>query len=535
MKQLKISEIKEISEFKNFYGKQDTKDLVISYQTHGQLNPVHVSEENELINGYRMVSTIKDCGGEYVNAIVLPGKPSLEMRISLNTFRKKLTDDQIKEIKAVFKMFPKKQGVKTLNGDKYSRHENISSLLNNRWSGDKSIHKLETIVNCDFEGDTILKGIVEKNWKLDPCFEFVTMNMKCDIEKNWGYTEKLKTGQISIDDANNLINSHKELDNNFDNSFVIPNKAKFFNEDCDELPKLLENQKNIDLVITSVQYYDLRDYEVNGKNQGGHEKTKEEYAQNISEHFKKITPLLKETANVIINVGETYRNGVGLGIPYLIKEMMDKNTTLKYKASIFWSKKNPKPQSEKVKRPTDNVEILLWYCVNPDVAKYNILKFPKKKKDNKHRISQGAKNQDSKGNIGKKSKSLPKPYAKCVTHLEEQKLENIITTSIGKDHELYNIVPDGHPAPMSPTLPITLTLMLSDENDLVCDIMGGSNVVGKSALLFNRRYVGTELNKKYFNIGCQRLINADNDFDRESLDEINKMVYPNQTEISKAA
>jgi len=533
MKQLKISEIKEISEFKNFYGEQDTKDLEISYQTHGQLNPVHVSEDNELINGYRIISAIKKSGGEYVNGIVLPGKPSIAQRISLNTFRKKLTQDQIKEIKSAFEIFPKKQGVKTLNGNTYSRHENISSLLNNRWSGDKSIQKLETIVNCDLERNIILKGIVEKNWKLDPCFEFVTMNMKCDIEKNWGYTEKLKTGQISIDEANNLINSHKELDNIFDNSFVIPNKAQFFNKNCDNLPMLIENQKQIDLVVTSIPYYDLHDYEVNGKNQGSHEKSKEEYAQNMSEHFKKITPLLKETANVIINIGETYRNGGGLGIPYLIKDYIDKNTELKYKGTLFWSKKNPKPQNEKVKRPTDNVELLLWYCVNPDVAKYNVLKFPDKNK--KPKLTKGAKNQNSKGQIGKKRSSASKLYGKIVSHLEEQKLENIIVTSIGKDHELYKISPDGHPAPMSPTLPITLTLMLSDENDLVCDPFGGSNVVGKSALLFNRRYVATENNKKYFNIGCQRLINADNDFDRESLDEINKMVYPNQAEISKAA
>jgi DNA modification methylase len=80
---------------------------------------------------------------------------------------------------------------------------------------------------------------------------------------------------------------------------------------------------------------------------------------------------------------------------------------------------------------------------------------------------------------------------------------------------------------MNLTLPVTFALMLSDEGDLCADIFGGSQVSGKIFTLLNRRYVSTEKSKEYFNIGCQRLLNAMNEFDRDSLDIINELVYEN--------
>jgi site-specific DNA-methyltransferase (adenine-specific) len=74
-------------------------------------------------------------------------------------------------------------------------------------------------------------------------------------------------------------------------------------------------------------------------------------------------------------------------------------------------------------------------------------------------------------------------------------------------------------------LPVTLTLMLSDENNTICDPFGGSQITGKIARLLNRRYISAEISKEYFNIGCERLLNADKEFDRIQLDSINEMIY----------
>ena len=112
-----------------------------------------------------------------------------------------------------------------------------------------------------------------------------------------------------------------------------------------------------------------------------------------------------------------------------------------------------------------------------------------------------------------------------MSHLKEQDIEDIILTSVGKNHDIFKISEVGHPAPMSPMLPVVPILMLTDEEELVCDPFGGSNVIGKVALELNRQYLSTELSKEYYDIGCEMLIKGDENFDRDCLDAINSLIY----------
>ena len=91
--------------------------------------------------------------------------------------------------------------------------------------------------------------------------------------------------------------------------------------------------------------------------------------------------------------------------------------------------------------------------------------------------------------------------------------------------EFRKIIKDAHPAIMSAMLPITIILMYTEENEWVYDCMSGSNVVGRSSQILNRRSLSTEISKKYFDVGCKMLTNAIKEFDRGSLDEINEIAY----------
>jgi hypothetical protein len=173
-------------------------------------------------------------------------------------------------------------------------------------------------------------------------------------------------------------------------------------------------------------------------------------------------------------------------------------------------------------------EFVLWFVLDPRKAKYITLTFPVEGKGPK--VTSGAKDVSSDGRISKKRKSISKPYGKIMSHLKEQEIENIILTSIGKNHDIFKISEIGHPAPMSPMLPVTLILMCSDEHDLVCDPFSGANVVGKVALELNRRFVSTEISKEYYYIGCEMLKNGDENFDRAGLDAIYELVYRDKKE-----
>jgi DNA modification methylase len=192
---------------------------------------------------------------------------------------------------------------------------------------------------------------------------------------------------------------------------------------------------------------------------------------------------------------------------------------------LVWSKKNPKGNgsADDKNRPTNNMEYILWFVVNPEKTKYKKLTY--KTEDSKPKIAKGHKDVSNKGVVAKKSVTLNKGYKKIYTHIEEQTVESIIRTSVGKNHDVYSILQDAHPAIMSPMLPVCPILMTTDEGDTVFDFMSGSNVVGRVSQLLNRKTLSTELSEKYFRVGCKMLENAIHEYNRDDLDVINELAY----------
>ncbi len=77
--------------------------------------------------------------------------------------------------------------------------------------------------------------------------------------------------------------------------------------------------ESIDLLVTSPPYWAKRVY--NGDGEIGLEGTPEEYVKNLVAFFEKLKPYLKRSANVFINVGDTFfGSGAGAWSKYLDKE-----------------------------------------------------------------------------------------------------------------------------------------------------------------------------------------------------------------------
>lgn len=532
-KKVKIDSLIVIPELKEYYTKQSIENLVMSIQFDGGIKtPITVSKNLEIIDGYRRVDALIQLNQTEIPVNMVDVIPNTNEYVIRNMHRIKTIDDMTKDLKNVFEKFPKKMGQKNKDGIVYNRYEEIAKALNNKFKGKETITKLEYIINNDLKDSFLIKNILENNWKVENCFDFLNTYKNIDLEKGYGFINDLLNGKYSIIEVNKFIKERNTLETRFESPFIIKDKVKIFNEDCLDLANLIGSEPIIDLLATSIPYYSLRNYKSELKKQIGLEETKEQYAVGIGNIFKSIEPCLKDSCNVVINVGETYNNGLGLGIPFLIKDAIEKHTNLKYKDTIIWSKKNSRPQAENVKRLQNSIEYLLWFVKDNDKAYFKKLKFPVEGKEAK--VSYGVKNVGKDGIVKKKSKSISKPYGKLVSHLKEQELENLISTSIGKDHELYNIISSGHPAPMSLSVLTTITLMLSPENALCCDPFGGSQISGKIFRLLNRKYISTESCKEYFNIGCQRLINTEKEFDQESIDYINQLVFGQEQQIIAA-
>lgn len=532
---VKISHLVEVPELKQYYTHQSIDELAMSIDVDGLKTPITVTEEYEIIDGYRCVEAMMKLGKENIKVLIEDVEPTIFERIIRNMYRTKTTDDHVKELKSVFVKYPKRMGKKSEDGDVYNRNERISKALNKKYSGKDTITKLEEITYKDIEENLLTKGIIEKNWKVETSHEFLTKWHPQDIKNDYGFTKRLKNGEINIQDAVKLIKTKVFLDNEYTDTFVIPEKATSYNIDCMDLGKMEKHLKTVDLLFTSPPYFILRKYQSSDSNQVGHEETKEDYCNRIANLIKSVIPTLKESANVIINIGETYDDGVGYGIPQLLKTTIEKETGLIYKDQLVWSKPNPKPQNESIQRPINNVEYLLWFVVDPKKAFYKMLTYTIG--DRVTKISHGAKDVDKDGKIWDKNISLTKPYQKIYTHIKEQDIAKIIEAKTGKNTDVYSIYEEGHPAIMCGVLPVVPILMCTSEenHNTVLDIFSGSNVVGRMSLLLNRKVLTTELSKEYYNIGCKMIENSIKDFNREELDIINQIAYDEENLLSIAA
>jgi hypothetical protein len=262
MQLIEVSQIIEVEGLKTFYDDWtdlEKEDMISSLETHGQKVPAIINKDNILIDGYRRKFCLEKLGIDGIWVIVKDCPPALEERIIHNKYRVKTTNDLVKEIKSVFEKFPKKQGKKNLEG-KYTRHEVISNELGSRWKGDKTLKKVEEVMENDLEGDTLLKGIVSQKWSVDKCHEYVEKWKKIDETNNFGFTERLKKGELSISETCKLIESRHGLDK-YQDTFIIPNKSISFNMDCTLIKNMKDFFEKVALIFTSIPYYRLRFYE----------------------------------------------------------------------------------------------------------------------------------------------------------------------------------------------------------------------------------------------------------------------------------
>ena len=530
---VKIDQIVKVEEFKNFYESQtddSENQLKSSLEQEGQLIPLIISRDFQLIDGYRRLKLLCALSRTEVKVQFVDVKPSIDLRLSLNMYRLKTANDLTKEVLQVFKSVEKRQGQGN-NGKSYDRYAIIKEKLDYRWKSPKAIRQFDKIIENDFENNLLLNGVVTKGWNLSDCEKYLSELKEIDLTKNHGFTAELTKGNLTIEQINKFIEEKNFLSNEYQDTFVIPEKATSIKMNCKDIKKELEFHSKIDNITTSIPYWKLRFYDNDEEyKQLGHEKTPEEFASKIGDIFSELQISLKKSSNVFVNIGETYVDGCAMDVPGLVKRAILDKTDLKLKDVLVWSKPNPKPQSEKVQRPTNKMEFILWFVVDPKEAKYKMITYTDSTK--KSKITNGAKDVDENGVVCKKNKSLSKPYKKIYNHITQQDVEHVIVCSTGKNIPLTNAYSEGHPGAMSELLPVIPILMTTDENDLVYDPFAGGNTVGRIALLLNRNYLGTELSTHYHRVGCKVLENTLKEINQNDFDILMNEVFDEELETA---
>jgi competence ComEA-like helix-hairpin-helix protein len=128
-----------------------------------------------------------------------------------------------------------------------------------------------------------------------------------------------------------------QLDWSF-NGHYVPS-PKVLKADAGHLHSI--SPESIDLIVTSPPYWKKRDYK--HPQQIGQEETPEEYIDALTSTINSWIPLLRSSASVFVNIGDTYRDGALVGIPDLLSVALREYEWLVVN-KIIWAKSNGVPE-----------------------------------------------------------------------------------------------------------------------------------------------------------------------------------------------
>ena len=265
---------------------------------------------------------------------------------------------------------------------------------------------------------------------------------------------------------------------------------------------------SIDLVITSPPFALRRQ-----KTYGNVEET--EYVNWIKPFGKEVFRILKESGSFVLDLGGSYRLGIPSRSLYNFRVLLTFCDDIGFHLAedFYWYNpaKLPSPiewVNKKKIRVKDSVNTVWWFS-KTDLPKADVRKvlvpysdrmkkliedpenfYKPKKRPSGHDIS-ASFGKDNGGAIPSNLLSIPN------TNSNSSYLR--LCNELGLER---------HPARFPVEIPAFFIKMLTDENNIVLDIFGGSNTSGFAAEALNRKWITFELNKEYLITSVLRFLDG---------------------------
>jgi len=269
---------------------------------------------------------------------------------------------------------------------------------------------------------------------------------------------------------------------------------------CGDSRQLIEDLKDgsVDLFITSPPYPLIYPKEYGNESQ-------EKYNDWLIEFFKLMIPKLKPTGSIVVDFGTSYLHGKACYNIYSFEILVRLIHELKLNLSqpFYWYNPSRLPYPSmyvcrRKIRAKDNVNNV-WWLSPSETPKADTTKVLKKYSKSMKKLFK------KKGTTWQKNKgSLPSNL------LEISNADN--KNQYLRACKLINVKP--HPARFPLALPEFFIKFLTDENDLVVDIFGGSNSTGYVCETLNRKWRVFEMSQEYVATSSFRFINCIDDAQR---------------------
>lgn len=210
-----------------------------------------------------------------------------------------------------------------------------------------------------------------------------------------------------------------DLSNKFINKIICGNALDLIKEVPDT---------SINLIITSPPYFQQRDYG-GFDNEIGNEKAVEEYIENLLKLFHECVRVIKNSGSVIFNIGDKYKDGSLLLVPYRFAIEVLKKEPITLINDITWIKLNPTPRQYK-RRLVSSAEPFFHFVKSKNYY-YNrdlFLKERKRKRNNNTnnaKIGQSYFEKIELSSLSSQQKKLAKEeLEKVIREVKEGKIES---------------------------------------------------------------------------------------------------------------
>lgn len=445
----------------SLYGEESDLESTLLFQTiqsKGILTPLIVDPNFNVISGVLRVKIALILNLDKV-PVVLTEEPLEDYQVAmLNIGRQKLPSMILREFQMLKPLFQVGKGARTDIQDSRQTLEHKDVLGVSK----ETVNKLNRIEKTALS----LYGTKES----------------AKYQDVW---KKLDSGKVDVSRMEKVLKKKLDIQIGKEDSFVGDFKKpgfKVIQQDSKNLNGVKD--KSIQVIISSVPYYDKRDYEI-GIAQLGQEKTPMEFVNNLANHFDECKRVLKDKGSLFVNIGDFIINRRYRLIPaHFAFAMEEKGWILN--DHLIWSKNNPTPTAGK--RTLCCTEHIFHFVLTTHFD-YDLSWINEQSNTRDEITGSGLF-----WGVGTEN-AKPRSFMDFRGH-------NIINSNASNTTWLKNEckkqgIPFTHSATFPEIIPEILIRTTSQVGDTVMDVFNGTATSGCVANVLKRNYLGFELNPAY--------------------------------------
>jgi len=509
---IRIKDLKFVKDYSRIFSSKDVEFLVDSIKRVGQIAPIIVDENNVVLSGSRRVAAANELKKKSIWFVRIKKEMSIgeiEYLICSNNHRVLSNVELFNVLTILEKVFPSCQGQRNdLSETPEEKEKRMAKLAREAGIKPCRARKILRIGKFDIEK---LKEIDEERTNLDNADKWVTSEIK-----------RKKAIETIAKELSTLRKSAKTF---------IP---EVINTSCAELEKYPDEM--VQVFIFSPPYFSQKDYHKNKEeidNELGHERTVDEYLDNL---VKIITPCfnkLKDDGCLFINIADTQIDFSLEGIPQRLAQRI-KNLGFYWRNEIVWEKINGMYKGNDTNFTLATERILMFSKTKQYKSKAVTIPFKnstqivKKNHAYSYRSQKNSPRNPSFINIDKEGKNMRDYF-------------DIAAIKTASCNQKSDYLPKGtyHPAPFPIDIPKILIAKTTDPGDLVCDIFAGSGTTAEACEILGRKFIGFEIIREFAEMAEYRLLKCHLELQKhrelEEQEECQQLTLDLFQELSEAA